>query len=177
MCTTVPVGVLHPGHQCWHAANGHLLPVPHFRSSGVLSCWFNGLELSPGFYPGSNEQHKLFQASTQNVLVCMTLVHPVHYGLLRTIRYINPLTHSPHAVRCVHLLQARLPNSHPHFHAASSPPLSAPDQDQYSTAPDYQQAAKAMTTTRQSRSHTASCFLLHGVSKGMQAVKLYTNIS
>ena len=28
--------------------------------SGVLSCWPDGLELTPGFYPGSNEQHRLF---------------------------------------------------------------------------------------------------------------------
>jgi len=31
---------------------------------GVLSCWPDGMELSPGFYPGSNEQHRLFWAST-----------------------------------------------------------------------------------------------------------------
>ena len=30
------------------------------RPSGVLSCWPVGLELTPGFYPGSNEQHRLF---------------------------------------------------------------------------------------------------------------------
>jgi len=28
--------------------------------TAVLGCWFDGLELSPGFYPGSNEQHRLF---------------------------------------------------------------------------------------------------------------------
>jgi len=28
--------------------------------SGVLSCWPDGLELTPGFYPGPNEQHRLF---------------------------------------------------------------------------------------------------------------------
>ena len=32
----------------------------HFRPSGVLSCRPNGLGLTPGFYPGSNEQHRLF---------------------------------------------------------------------------------------------------------------------
>ena len=32
----------------------------HLRPSGVLGCWPDGLELAPGFYPGSNEQHRLF---------------------------------------------------------------------------------------------------------------------
>ena len=36
----------------------------HLRPSGVLSCWPDGLELTPGFYPRSNEQHRLFWAST-----------------------------------------------------------------------------------------------------------------
>ena len=36
--------------------------------SGVLGFWPGGLELTPGFYPGSSEQHRLFQASTENVL-------------------------------------------------------------------------------------------------------------
>jgi len=36
-----------------------------YRVSGstltaVLSCWPDGLELTPGFYPGSNEQRGLF---------------------------------------------------------------------------------------------------------------------
>ena len=39
-------------------------PAQHLRPSGVLSCWPDGLELSLGFYPGSNEQHRLFSAST-----------------------------------------------------------------------------------------------------------------
>ena len=34
----------------------------HLRPSGVLSCRPDGLELTPGFYPGSNEQHRLFKA-------------------------------------------------------------------------------------------------------------------
>jgi len=49
------------------SANRHLLavgptafPTQHLRPSGVLSCWPDGLELTPGFYPGSNEQHRLF---------------------------------------------------------------------------------------------------------------------
>jgi len=32
----------------------------HLWSTGVLSCWPDGLELTPGFYLGSNEQHRLF---------------------------------------------------------------------------------------------------------------------
>jgi len=35
-------------------------PAQHLRPSGVLSCWPDGLELTPGFYPGSNAQHRLF---------------------------------------------------------------------------------------------------------------------
>ena len=35
-------------------------PAQHLRPSGVLSRWPGGLELTPGFYPGSNEQHRLF---------------------------------------------------------------------------------------------------------------------
>jgi len=52
----------------WHlrSANRHLytcraaFPAQHLRPSRVLSCWPNGLELTPGFYPGPNEQHRLF---------------------------------------------------------------------------------------------------------------------
>ena len=33
-------------------------PAQHLRPSGVLSCWPDGLELTPGL--GSNEQHRLF---------------------------------------------------------------------------------------------------------------------
>ena len=68
--TTVSVGTLHPGLQCWHAAASAFrqpsptcrtaFPAQHLRPSGVLSCWPDGLELSPGFYPESNEQHRLF---------------------------------------------------------------------------------------------------------------------
>jgi len=55
-------------------------PAQHLRPTGVLSCLPDGLELSPGFYPGSNEQHRLFWASIQNVLVHALLVHPAHWG-------------------------------------------------------------------------------------------------
>ena len=34
--------------------------VTDTNPSGVLSCWPDGLGLTPGFYPGSNEQHRLF---------------------------------------------------------------------------------------------------------------------
>jgi len=37
----------------------------HLWPSGVLSCWLDGLELTPRFYLGSDEQHRLFlKAST-----------------------------------------------------------------------------------------------------------------
>ena len=35
-------------------------PDQHLRPSGVFSCWPHGLELTFGFYPGSNKQHRLF---------------------------------------------------------------------------------------------------------------------
>jgi len=35
-------------------------PAQHLRPSGVLGCWPDGLELTPGFYRGSHEQHRLF---------------------------------------------------------------------------------------------------------------------
>ena len=40
-------------------------PLKCLRStpSGVFSCWPDGLKLTPGFYPRSNEQHRLFWAS------------------------------------------------------------------------------------------------------------------
>ena len=34
-------------------------PAQHLRPSGVLSCWPDGLELTPRFYPGSNKQYRL----------------------------------------------------------------------------------------------------------------------
>jgi len=33
----------------------------HLRLFGVLGCWPDSLELSAGYYPGSNEQHRLFR--------------------------------------------------------------------------------------------------------------------
>ena len=72
--TTVSVGALHPGLQCWHAAASAFrqpsptcrtaFPAQHLRPSGVLSCLPDVLELTPGFYPGFHQQHRLFWAST-----------------------------------------------------------------------------------------------------------------
>ena len=46
------------------SANRHLLAVPRFRLNTygrrAFSVAGHGLELTPGFYPGSNEQHRLF---------------------------------------------------------------------------------------------------------------------
>jgi len=49
------------------SANRHTCSIPRFRlntyydrTPGVISCWRDGLELTPGFYQGSNEQHRLF---------------------------------------------------------------------------------------------------------------------
>ena len=49
------------------STNHHLLavytafPAQHLRPLGVLSCWPDGLELTPGFYPGSIEQQRLLR--------------------------------------------------------------------------------------------------------------------
>ena len=68
--TTVSVGALHPGLQCWHAAaSAFRQPSPTWcRVSGstltavgrsqLLARWPGTLSL--GFHPGSNEQHRLF---------------------------------------------------------------------------------------------------------------------
>jgi len=53
---TVSVGALHPGLQ--------FIYLP-YRVSGsthtaVGRCWTDGPAITPGFYPGSNEQHRLF---------------------------------------------------------------------------------------------------------------------
>ena len=52
-------------HRLDHANNLHLLAVPRFRLNTYGRRAFSvagpsGLELTPGFYPGSNEQHRLF---------------------------------------------------------------------------------------------------------------------
>ena len=68
--TTVPVGLLRPGRQCWHSAPSAFrqpsttcstsLTAQHLRPSGLFSCRPHSLELSPGFYPGPDHQWRLF---------------------------------------------------------------------------------------------------------------------
>ena len=60
--TTVSVGALHSSLECWQPSpTCHTsFPAQHLRPSSILSCWPDGLELTPGLYPGSNEQHRLF---------------------------------------------------------------------------------------------------------------------
>ena len=45
-------------------------PAQHLRPSDVLSCWPDGLELAAGFYPGSDEQHRLFRRLLKTYLRC-----------------------------------------------------------------------------------------------------------
>jgi len=53
------------------------IPAQHLRPSRLSQL----LELSPGFYPGSNEYIQTFSGiSTQNVLVRAILVHSAHWG-------------------------------------------------------------------------------------------------
>ena len=59
-----------------HRTCGILREKSHYHASSVAGP--GGLELSPGFYPGSDEQHRLFYASSHNVLVRALLVHPAH---------------------------------------------------------------------------------------------------
>ena len=71
--TTVPVGLLRPGRQCWHSAASAFrqpsttcitsLLAQHLWPSGLFSCRPHSLELSPGFYPEPDHQWRLFQAS------------------------------------------------------------------------------------------------------------------
>ena len=42
------------------------------RPTGVLGCWPDGLELTTGFYPGSNEQHRLFRRLLKTYLFVHT---------------------------------------------------------------------------------------------------------
>jgi len=35
-------------------------PTQYLPPSGILSCWPDSLKLTPEFYPGYNEQHRLF---------------------------------------------------------------------------------------------------------------------
>ena len=68
--TTVPVGLLRPGRQCWHSAASAFrqpsttcsasLPAQHLRPSGLFICRPHSLELSPRFYPEPDRQCRLF---------------------------------------------------------------------------------------------------------------------
>jgi len=67
----------------------------HSRPSGVLSCWPDGLELTPGFYPSG------IQRAAQTVLgVCLKRTcsrvtrASSALGVLTDMRYTNPRTHS-----------------------------------------------------------------------------------
>jgi len=64
-------------HLC--SANHHLLAVLYFwlNMYGIFSCRPDGLGLSRGFYRGSNEQHRLFQPSTQHVRF-LTIMHCIN---------------------------------------------------------------------------------------------------
>ena len=59
-----------PGHSAVPAFGQPLstystvVPAQHLRPSGFLSRWPHDLELSPGFYPGPDDQCRLFQAFT-----------------------------------------------------------------------------------------------------------------
>ena len=61
---------------------------------GVLSCWPDGLELTPGFYPpGSNEQHRLFRRLLKRTCSRVTSASSA-LEVLTIMRYTNPRTHS-----------------------------------------------------------------------------------
>ena len=77
------------------------LAVPRFRlntyydrTSGVISCWRDGLELTPGFYQGSNDR------AAQTVLkrIC-SRVTSASSAFLTIMRYRNPRTHSHYATQ------------------------------------------------------------------------------
>ena len=84
--TTVPVGLLRPGRQCWQSAVSAFrqpstmptcstsLPAQHLRLSGLFICRAHSLELSPGFYLGPDCQCRLFQTFASNVFVRSILV-------------------------------------------------------------------------------------------------------
>jgi len=66
-CVSLPASGCHMPllwHGCCRApAMQHLIDIswsPGPQPSGILSCWPDGLELTPGFYPASSEQYRLF---------------------------------------------------------------------------------------------------------------------
>ena len=71
-------------------------PAQHLRPSGVLSCWPDGLELTPGFYPESNEQHRLLGVYLERSPTCSRVTSASSaLGFLTIMRYTNPRTHAP----------------------------------------------------------------------------------
>jgi len=65
----------------------------HLWPSGVLSCWPDGLELSPGFYPGSNESTDSLGVYLKHTCSSDTSAFSTT-GVLTIMHYINPRTHS-----------------------------------------------------------------------------------
>ena len=65
-----------------------------YRPSGILGCWPDGLELSPGILFGIQRAAQTVLGVYLNVLVHAILLHPVHWGFLAIMRYTNPHTHS-----------------------------------------------------------------------------------
>jgi len=102
--TTVSVGALHPGLQCWYVpASAFSQPSPtcrtaflaeRLRPSGVFSCWPDGLELTAGFYPGSNEQHRPFLGVYLKRTCSRVTSASSALRVPMIICYTNPLTHS-----------------------------------------------------------------------------------
>ena len=69
----------------------------HLRPSGVLSCWSDGLELTTGFYPESNEQHTVLGVYLKCTCSCVTSASSAlgvlnDYALYKST---HSLTHSP----------------------------------------------------------------------------------
>jgi len=71
--STVRVGLLCPGRQCWHSATAAFqqpstscsttLPAQYLWLPGLFSSRPHSLEFSPGFYRGPDHQCRLFQRS------------------------------------------------------------------------------------------------------------------
>ena len=70
-----------------------------YRPSGILGCWPDGLELSPGILFGIQRAAQTVLGVYLNVLVHAILLHPVHWGFLAIMHYTNPHTHS-HCSKC-----------------------------------------------------------------------------
>ena len=78
---------LHRGLRCWHAAASAFrqpsstcrtaFPAQHLRPSGVLSCCPDGLELTPGFYPGSTSSTECLKRVRGSWRLCAIQIHAV----------------------------------------------------------------------------------------------------